>query len=63
MVRDKPRMGPEIDNYLKQWAGVCPMILQHGMRQNLKRNVPLNYILARQRALGLRKITRNGEKR
>jgi hypothetical protein len=62
MVRDKPRMGREIDDYLKQWRGICPMILQHGMRHNLKRNIPLNYILARQRALGLRRVSQNPRK-
>ena len=52
-------MGKEIDDYLRQWRGVCPAILQYGMRINLNRLVGHNYILARQRALGLRKLARH----
>jgi hypothetical protein len=57
-VQEKPALGHDVDQYLLTWRGVCPAILQYGMRVNLRRIVPYNYILARQRALGLRRIQR-----
>jgi hypothetical protein len=44
-----------VDAYLREWVGVDPWVLAVGMAHHFHRPMPVRYIMARQRALGLRK--------